>query len=310
MVNTRRNRRRQPTPSPARSPITSTSSATQNTTTVTSTGTSSTNSATNSTTSNHIPISFATNPSAQTHSLSNPKIPKFKGRDDGLEIDAFIAIFERVFRSLKDDDKIVKVVEFLESEAANYFGTEIITDPSATWATAKEKLLKCYGHSKLPPMIAAAQRYLQSNETVKEYYDDKCKILRNANIAETHTADLLTNGLPDSWRELLYGKRFSSLADWLMTIQDIEADQRKDKRNKPRIHFMDSNSRHKGNGPQQSLPICQICKRNKIKAHHWHRDCPLRNPVNSTANIPSNSANTPTQPNPIASTLTLQQLNP
>ena len=133
MVNTRKNRRRQPTPSPSRSPITTTSSTTQNTTTVTSTNTSSSNTATNSTTSNHSPISFATIPSAQSHNISNPKIPKFKGKDDGLEIDAFIAIFERVFKSLSDDDKLVKVVEFLESEAANYYGTEIIPDPLATW---------------------------------------------------------------------------------------------------------------------------------------------------------------------------------
>ena len=162
-------------------------------------------------------------------------------------------------------------------------------------------------------MLAAIKRNLESNETVKDYYDAKCKILRGADISETHIADLLTNGLPERWRELLYGKRFTSLADWLMMIQDIEADHKKDKpkqRYTAPVHYLDSksNSHYNQSGQTKTAPLCHICKRRGNRAYHWHSDCPHRDPNHSNAS--ANKPNTPTQPNPINPTLTLQQLNP
>ena len=298
MANTRKSRRqRRQSPSLVRSPPTSSA------TTTATTSSTMTNTATNTSPPNKDLITFTNTDPISSNAIPNPKIPKFKGRDDGLEIDAFVAIFERVFKSLSDDNKLIKVVEFLESEPANYFGTEIIPDPLATWATAKDKLHKRYGHSELPPMIAASRRYLQRNESVKEYYDDKCKILRRAYLTEPHMADMLTNGLPPIWRSLFYGKRFTSLADWLQMVQNIEADQKHDNRNKQRLsHVMttetktDTSSRNSG----RPVPPCQICKRIHIKANHWHRDCPNRNPSSPIPSTPTSGSNSNYLPNPNA----------
>ena len=317
-MNTRRNRRRQPTPSPARSPTTasvnnSTSTTRQNSTTMS---------------SNRTP---------------DIKIPKFKGKADQLEVESFITIFESVFEHLDDKQKRLKVLQFLEGDAANSYAIDVLSVPTSDWVFAKEKLIKRYGHCDIPPLTAAMHRRLNFKETVKEYFDDKYKLLRKTTLTEAEMTAMLTEGLPEQYRNIFLGKRFTEVSDWLVLAQDIEAEKNRFSRNRPNtnqrslqpVNFAEpkpnnnrnNNNRNNGNRNNQNNnsnssqpPICQICKRRSIKANHWHRECPNRNPNNQNNppnNNPNNNQNNSNpnpnsataQPPPATSTLTLQTLN-
>ena len=140
-----------------------------------------------------------------------------------------------------------------------------------------------YGHSEVPSVMAAYQRTLRSTESIRQYYDDKTRILRRmAGLTEAERSDHLTHGLPDAYRSHFYGKRFSTTLDWLSCAQDIEADiNRQSRRRNHSTHLTDSKPFphkkplfRKGEGVC-TLP-CKFCRDIGLHEIHWHRDCPNR----------------------------------
>ena len=222
----------------------------------------------------------------RTHPMDT-KIPKFNGKSDGLEIDAFLIIFERLYSSLTEDQKLTKIVSFLEGDAANAYALEVLSNANIDWAEAKDKLLNRYAHSKVPPMMAASRRRLQRNEDIKQYFDDKSKLLRRTTLCESDIADMLTEGLPEVFRQHFYGKRFHTTSEWLQTAQDIEADRnRGQSRSQTTNHFSQQRQRFKTQTNNKSnkrsnnrLPpfACKYCRDKGLTEYHWHRDCPQRN---------------------------------
>jgi len=157
--------------------------------------------------------------------LSRPKIPKFNGKQEvGLTIEAFIRLFERAFRAVTDDEKIDRLMEFLEGEAADFYGADVLLDPAITWTDVCAKLNARYAHTDIQPMVAATRRRLQHGETVRKYFDDKTRILRRVPaLPEVEVTGLLTDGLPEAYRNHFLGSRLTA-SEWLQKAQDIEAE--------------------------------------------------------------------------------------
>src|SRR5260370_1210640 len=111
-------------------------------------------------------------------------------------------------------------------------------------------------------------------------------------------ADILTEGLPDSYRPYFYGRRFLTPGEWLRLALDIEADMTaKSYTRKPNpsnhcqatIKHCDQISGSKPNyknynkdQSKQSKPYaaCRFCQQIGLTEFHWHRDCPNRKPIN------------------------------
>ena len=230
----------------------------------------------------------------------DPKISKFSGLNDSLQIRPFVNIFERYFQSLDNNEKILKLGEYLSGDALNFFGTDIINEESISWSEAKERLIRRYGHSDIPPMLSAIRRKLQRHENVKQYFDDKCRFLRQEKgLTEATQTQLLTDGLPDIYRHHFYGKRFATTTEWLQTAQDIEADLNRQKpmsQNSSSAHFSrsdpSSNRPNKlfsktNNKPKDKKPPypCRICRDQGITSFHWHSDCPNKPIENSSQEL-------------------------
>ena len=233
-----------------------------------------------------------------THSsniIKDPKITRFSGTNDDLKVEPFLNIFNRYFASLDDLSKVLKLGEYLSGDALNFFGTDIVVDELITWTEAKSHLVRRYGHSDVPPMLAAVRRRLQKNETIKQYFDEKCRHLRQEKgLSESAQTQLLTEGLPDVYRQHFYGKRFTSTTEWLQTAQDIEADLNRHNRYPIHVHssahvnrsdpslnkpMNKSNFRPKSNQKESRPPYpCRHCRNKGITAHHWHNDCPNKPP--------------------------------
>ena len=232
-----------------------------------------------------------------------PKIPKFSVKDDGISIQAFLGIFDWAFDKLTDDkEKMLKLVCFLEGDAADFFGTDIVPISGITWDEVKVRLTSRYGHSEVPPVMAAIQRTLRSNETIRQYYDDKTRILRRmTGLTEAERSDHLTHGLPDAYRSHFYGRRFTTTTDWLGCAQDIEADLVRHHRRHQSTHFTDSKPNQAKKPFQKKKPWvkvgegkcpwpCKYCKEIGLTEFHWNKDCPNLNKSNKKPKEPEASA--------------------
>ena len=235
----------------------------------------------------------------------DPKIEKFDGKT--IKIEQFLPVFEFYFDELNDRDKVRKLGEYLSADAFSYFATDIITDPDITWIIAKDKLEQRFGHSEIGPMTAAVRRRLTKGETIKDYFDDKCRHLRRTKVDESYMAELLTEGLPESYRQYFYGKRLKTVGEWLQMSQDIEADITRHRPTQPstRSHFTrDDKQRPNTNKNFKSGPskdkrrppfACRHCRDIGLTEWHWHADCPNRDkkPEGSPAGSTSNTQNIP-----------------
>ena len=91
-----------------------------------------------------------------TAPASGPKIPKFSGNVDGLPVQCFSTAFQFAFDKLATDkEKIIKLLEFTEGDAAVYLCSEIITVSGITWQVAKDMLTTRHGHSEVPSVMTA-----------------------------------------------------------------------------------------------------------------------------------------------------------
>ena len=225
------------------------------------------------------------------NSTKDPKIARFTGTSDALRVEPFLNIFERYFSNLEDDSKVLKLGEYLSGDALNFFGTDIIVDTNIDWSQTRDKLIARYGHSDIAPMVAAIRRRLVKHESIKQYFDDKCRYLRQERgLSEAAQTQLLTEGLPDVYRHHFYGRRFNSTSEWLQTAQDIEADlnrqnryfthnqssahiNRTDQHIAPKKPFVRTEFKPKDKRPPYP---CKFCREQGITAFHWHSDCPQK----------------------------------
>ena len=73
-------------------------------------------------------------------------------------------------------------------------------------------------------MTAAIKRRLRRDETITQYYDDKMKDLRHAQLPERQMVDVFTEGLSEAYCPYFYGRRFQTPSQWLGMALDIEND--------------------------------------------------------------------------------------
>ena len=213
----------------------------------------------------------------------DPKIPKFDGKT--IQVEDFIKVFERFFSTLSEDDRINKLVEYIDGDVFEFYSRDICGIQGITWDQTKEKLIQRFAHSEIDPVTAAIRRRLTRSDTIRQYYDDKMKLLRRSSVPESEMSSILTVGLPDSYKSHFYGKRFKTVGEWLQLAQDIEADMNtktSSHRTAGSSHFTQSEDKktnrfsksNKTFNKNRSPPDCQICKQIGIAAKHWHRDCP------------------------------------
>jgi transposase InsO family protein len=230
-------------------------------------------------------------------------MPKFNGKADGLPIESFIIIFESLFDTLSDADKRKKIVGYLEGDAAHTYAIGVLSNTSITWDDAKTKLTERFGHSELTPIAAASRRRLIKSETIRDYYDEKTRILRRIKgLTEQDMSDFLTEGLPDCYRPHFYGRRFTTTSEWLRTAQDIEADLNrrphqhstksqgsnhfsrtvKQSTNQNNQNRNNRNNQTSGRSNRQPPYACKICRDKGLTEYHWHSDCPNRTASDAT----------------------------
>ena len=117
--------------------------------------------------------------------------------------------------------------------------------------------------------------------------EQRCVLLKQTHLTNKEQAQMLTSGLPASWRPLLTSCQVQTPNDWIGIELELEHDFKaaeSKKFNKPQKPFFKKKSpvnmavgtsQQTQQKPKPSYP-CRFCKALNIEVWHWHSDCPNR----------------------------------
>ena len=213
------------------------------------------------------------------------KFEKFDGKSKEIRIQTWLNLYEAHMIQRTEGDRSHSLLYYLRGSALEWYGDEIAGN-IIPWSDIKERMIKRFGISTATPLIDAQRRRLVRSEKVEDYFRDKIRLLRQAELAEKQMCDQLTEGLPFQWRLTVAAARPSDTNAWIEIAQQVETHFNSRtfnpkpntfNRNKQRraqtfaaASVTDSASRT-GRPPQ-----CNYCKRLGKEEYHWHAQCPNR----------------------------------
>ena len=238
---------------------------------------------------------------AQPTPVSKSKLSRFTGTDKLPTVQSWTILFEIATKNITtDEDRLTELMSYLDSEGLEWFATEVAPSiTTMTWNQCKALMTNRFSNSLISPNIAAQNRKLTRNDTVKSYYDEKIALLRQTGLNEKDMSAELTNGMPLQYKTVLLGALIKNTSEWLTIATQLEANfqqlvRRPEVRRQPGTHNYNmetqpsTSSQHQNRNkepfrksyaekPNKPPFPCRFCKeQNKIE-FHWHRDCPLRN---------------------------------
>ncbi|UYV68421.1 hypothetical protein LAZ67_5004283, partial [Cordylochernes scorpioides] len=167
-----------------------------------------------------------------------------------------------------------KLQSFLKSadSALEWYADEIISNPAIKrWEVVKEKLIQRFGSYNANPIVSASHRRLKREESIENYFLDKIRLLNQTHLTKEEKNNLLTDGLPNDWKDLIVAAQPTDTTKWFHIAASIE-------QNRASIQFKPKNKIHlatKNNDSRKNVcPFwCPICSKKGIKIKHWVTDC-------------------------------------
>ena len=217
--------------------------------------------------------------------IRGAKLERFIGSESKVDAKTWIQIFEHLAHDLNDKQRIVTLVGYLTNDSLVWFSDEIANKPY-DWDEVRNRFLARYGTATVPPIIAAEQRRMTYNESVRTYAQEKMRLLRMyLNDSQIESAlYALTSGTLPAYRTTLMAMKPKTFDDWLHIALSLENSQQ-EVRNRARTTTQTVNvannptntrtSRRRDESPPPPGP-CQICQQRGVEAFHWHSKCPNR----------------------------------
>ncbi|UYV64680.1 K02A2.6-like, partial [Cordylochernes scorpioides] len=159
-----------------------------------------------------------------------------------------------------------------KDSALEWYADEIISNPSIKrWEVVKEKLIQRFGSYNANPIVSASHRRLKREESIENYFQDKIRLLNQTHLTKEEKIHLLTDGLPNDWKDLIVAAQPTDATKWFHIAASIE-------QNRASIQFKPKNKIHlatKNNDNRKNVcPFwCPICSKKGIKIKHWVTDC-------------------------------------
>ncbi|UYV71739.1 hypothetical protein LAZ67_9000200, partial [Cordylochernes scorpioides] len=171
-----------------------------------------------------------------------------------------------------EDEKIKNLMYYLTDSALEWYADEIISNPAIKiWEVVKEKLIQKFGSYNANPIVSASHRRLKREESIENYFQDKIRLLNQTHLTKEEKIHLLTDGLPNDWKDLIVAAQPTDATKWFHIAASIE-------QNRASIQFKPKNKIHlatKNNDNRKNVcPFwCPICSKKGIKIKHWVTDC-------------------------------------
>ncbi|UYV63592.1 K02A2.6-like, partial [Cordylochernes scorpioides] len=171
-----------------------------------------------------------------------------------------------------EDENIKNLMYYLTDSALEWYADEIISNPAIKrWEVVKEKLIQRFGSYNANPIVSASHRRLKREESIENYFQDKIRLLNQTHLTKEEKINLLTDGLPNDWKDLIVAAQPTDATKWFHIAASIE-------QNRASIQFKPKNKIHlatKNNDNRKNVcPFwCPICSKKGIKIKHWVTDC-------------------------------------
>ena len=208
-----------------------------------------------------------------------PIIARFSKEKDGIRVQAWVNLFELIVTGISDQQKIITLIRYVDGEALTWVGDEIAPHASTlTWKEVRDRMIKRFGRISIHPHIAAQRRTYKYGESVQTYYESKMDLLRQANMDQDAQIASLTDGMPDSYQNLLNACDLSSPSDWLSKALKFEVTFTKKRSYHPIQQPVAAAAvaQAKVNEARKPSQPCRFCKEAKGKdLFHWHNECRL-----------------------------------
>ncbi|UYV70777.1 hypothetical protein LAZ67_8000572 [Cordylochernes scorpioides] len=202
----------------------------------------------------------------------NNRLQKFNGSKSAIRPESWIKLYDFENNSLKEDEKIKNLMYYLTDSALEWYADEIISNPAIKrWEVVKEKLIQRFGSYNANPIVSASHRRLKREESIENYFQDKIRLLNQTHLTKEEKINLLTDGLPNDWKDLIVAAQPTDTTKWFHIAASIE-------QNRASIQFKPKNKIHlatKNNDNRKNVcPFwCPICSKKGIKIKHWVTDC-------------------------------------
>ncbi|UYV80156.1 hypothetical protein LAZ67_18001842, partial [Cordylochernes scorpioides] len=202
----------------------------------------------------------------------NNRLQKFNGSKSAIRPESWIKLYDFENNSLKEDEKIKNLMYYLTDSALEWYADEIISNPAIKrWEVVKEKLIQRFGSYNANPIVSASHRRLKREESIENYFQDKIRLLNQTHLTKEEKIHLLTDGLPNDWKDLIVAAQPTDTTKWFHIAASIE-------QNRASIQFKPKNKIHlatKNNDNRKNVcPFwCPICSKKGIKIKHWVTDC-------------------------------------
>ncbi|UYV62905.1 K02A2.6-like [Cordylochernes scorpioides] len=172
----------------------------------------------------------------------------------------------------EDSDHLSDSDSSPHDSALEWYADEIISNPAIKrWEVVKEKLIQRFGSYNANPIVSASHRRLKREESIENYFQDKIRLLNQTHLTKEEKNHLLTDGLPNDWKDLIVAAQPTDATKWFHIAASIE-------QNRASIQFKPKNKIHlatKNNDNRKNVcPFwCPICSKKGIKIKHWVTDC-------------------------------------
>ena len=242
------------------------------------------------------PIQYAPTPQMPQQIVlqhNQDKLSKFSGNSKDIRIQTWLKLFEVHTIAYSNTQRVQHLLYYLSDAALEWYGDDVadnIANPQYTWDFIKQKMVRRFGCSTAQPLIEAKDLSLQRDQTLEEYYRAKIRLLNQTSLSEHEKIQMLTAGLPHSWKVSLAPIPITTSDVWFESAQRVEALYSKPvfkKDFKPRSPHRSQYSFQLDSNPSTAptqytateapAPYpCRYCQQEGLNEYHWHRQCPIK----------------------------------
>ena len=219
------------------------------------------------------------------------KLSKFNGVTKEIRVQTWLKLFEVHTIAFSDLQRVQNLLYYLSDVALEWYGDEIadnIGNPQYNWDLVKQRMVRRFDCSSAQPLIEAKDLKLKQNQTLEDYYRAKIRLLNQTSLSEPEKIQMLTEGLPFTWKASLAPIPIITTDVWFECAQKVEAIQsksfaRRDTNHKPQ--YKSQNKPHRSfnlntqrqQRPESQAPYpCRYCQNQGRVEYHWHSECPIK----------------------------------
>lgn len=143
-----------------------------------------------------------------------------------MPAEMWIDCFDQITEHITGTERITLLLSYVAGDAFRWYAQFVTPNRFLfDWPTVRRMFVEKFGTLTVSPGVAAANRQLQPQESVQSYFDEKTRLMEMARFPERTMLEFLTDGVPDSMRNVLCAREPHTLTEWIRCASNYERAQ-------------------------------------------------------------------------------------